>query len=64
MMLQNDSPYISEIGKSQGELAASRDKDVDSGKDTKAFWYWLGYYTGQDSILNKDQKTKTQESQS
>ena len=61
-MLIEGEPYVSEMAKTNGELAKSRD-GVAGGKDTKAFWYWLGYWDGQSSILNKEQKTKTQESQ-
>jgi len=47
-------PYISEIAKSQGELAKERSKDSKEGDDTKAFWYWLGYHTGIATALNPD----------
>lgn len=65
MMLQEGKPYISAIAENHGELAKQRDDDVDSGKDGKSFWYWLGYYDGQDSILNKEHcETQTQDGKS
>jgi hypothetical protein len=42
-------PYITDIAHSHGELAKKNDKDHECRNE---FWYWLGYYTGQDSIAN------------
>lgn len=54
-MMVDHKPFISGQAKINGELAKSRDEDGKQGKDTKAFWYWLGYFNGQNSIQETKQ---------
>ena len=46
-------PFITEMAKTNGIVA----KDADTRKESKnEFFYWLGYYNGQDSIMGLDPK--------
>jgi hypothetical protein len=45
-----EKSYISKTAKRNAKLAKQRDSVTDSDKDIKQFWYWLGYYNGQESI--------------
>ena len=50
MLDSNPNKIISETAKTNSKLAESCSDD----KTSRAFWYWLGYWNGQDSITNPD----------
>ncbi len=50
-MLQIGEPYKSETSKTNSKLSKTCDEDKESKNE---FFYWLGYFNGQDSILNED----------
>lgn len=54
MLDSNPDKIISEMAKTNSELA----RTIKDDKVGKEFWYWLGYWNGQDSILNPDVKIK------
>lgn len=50
-MLTEGKPYISETAKTNSKLAKKQDNEENKMHE---FFYWLGYYNGQDSVTNDD----------
>ena len=50
-MLQIGEPYKSEMSKTNSKLAKKCDDDQEWKNE---FFYWLGYWNGQDSVLNEE----------
>ena len=53
-------PELTDIAKQFHEMAKSRedytnlDRKTRSPKDTKAFWFLLGYWSGQNSLMTRE----------
>lgn len=61
-MLQQGEPFVTDMAKSHGKMAKELDnkqKEFEATKDktSKEFWYWLGYFDGQDSITKHSSET-------